>query len=37
MGNITTYIDQFGYIVLFIALMLEMIAIPLPGEVLHGL
>lgn len=34
MGNITAYIDQFGYIVLFIALMLEMIAFPLPGEVL---
>src|SRR4051812_6542684 len=36
MGNITAYIDQFGYIVLFIALMLEMIAFPLPGEVLMG-
>ncbi|WP_245645051.1 VTT domain-containing protein [Peribacillus loiseleuriae] len=36
MGNITTYIDQFGYIVLFIALMLEMIAFPLPGEVFMG-
>jgi membrane protein DedA with SNARE-associated domain len=35
-GNITVYIDQFGYIVLFIALMLEMIAFPLPGEVLMG-
>jgi membrane protein DedA with SNARE-associated domain/membrane-associated phospholipid phosphatase len=33
-GNITHYIDQFGYIVLFFALLLEMIAIPLPGEVL---
>ena len=36
MGNITAYIDQFGYIVLFISLMLEMIAFPLPGEVLMG-
>ena len=34
MGNLTTYIDQFGYIVLFTALLLELIAIPLPGEVL---
>ena len=34
MGNLTTYIDQFGYIVLFIALMLELLALPLPGEVL---
>jgi membrane protein DedA with SNARE-associated domain len=33
-GNLTTYIDQFGYIVLFSALLLELIAIPLPGEVL---
>ncbi|WP_245602114.1 DedA family protein [Peribacillus kribbensis] len=34
MANITAYIDQFGYIVLFVALLLEMIAVPLPGEVL---
>jgi membrane protein DedA with SNARE-associated domain len=33
-GNITAYIDQFGYIVLFVSLLLEMIAIPLPGEFL---
>ena len=30
----TTYIDQYGYIVLFVALLLELIAFPLPGEVL---
>ena len=34
MGYITDYINQFGYIVLFVALMLELIAVPLPGEVL---
>lgn len=34
MGNLTTYIDQYGYIVLFLALMLELLALPLPGEVL---
>ncbi|MBU8879169.1 VTT domain-containing protein [Bacillus sp. FJAT-29790] len=34
MGNITAYIDQFGYIVLFFALLLEMIALPLPGDLL---
>lgn len=34
MSNLTTYIDQFGYIVLFFALMLELLALPLPGEVL---
>ncbi len=34
MGNITAYIDQYGYIVLFVALLLELLALPLPGEVL---
>lgn len=34
MSNLTTYIDQFGYIVLFFALMLELLALPLPGEVI---
>ncbi|MGE7694577.1 VTT domain-containing protein [Lysinibacillus sp. NPDC094177] len=34
MGDVTAYIDQFGYIVLFIALLLELLALPLPGEVL---
>ena len=34
MGNFTAYMDQFGYIVLFAALLLELIALPLPGEVL---
>ncbi|WP_066073794.1 DedA family protein [Neobacillus soli] len=34
MGHITDYINQFGYIVLFVALLLELIALPLPGEVL---
>ncbi|MFZ7943863.1 VTT domain-containing protein [Neobacillus sp. 19] len=36
MGNLTAYIDQFGYIVLFAALLLELLALPLPGEVLMG-
>lgn len=34
MGNITSYIDQYGYMVLFVALLLELLAFPLPGEVL---
>ncbi|KMY54124.1 alkaline phosphatase [Bacillus sp. FJAT-27231] len=34
MGNLTGYVDQFGYIVLFAALLLEMLAVPLPGEFL---
>ena len=34
MGNFTAYMDQFGYIVLFASLLLELIALPLPGEVL---
>ena len=34
MGNLTAYLDQFGYIVLFFALLLELLALPFPGEVL---
>lgn len=34
MGFVTTWIDQYGYMVLFFALMLELIALPVPGEVL---
>ncbi|KAA0956384.1 phosphatase PAP2 family protein [Planococcus sp. ANT_H30] len=34
MGNLTDYIEQYGYIVLFGALLLELIAFPIPGEVL---
>lgn len=34
MTNLTAYIDQYGYLVLFGALLLELIAVPLPGEVL---
>ncbi|MEH7352771.1 VTT domain-containing protein [Neobacillus drentensis] len=34
MSNYTAYIDQYGYIVLFAALFLELIALPLPGEIL---
>ncbi|MCF6093028.1 VTT domain-containing protein [Microaerobacter geothermalis] len=34
MEFITTWVDQYGYYVLFFALMLELIALPLPGEVL---
>jgi membrane protein DedA with SNARE-associated domain len=32
--SITSYLDQYGYIVLFVALLLEMIALPVPGEIL---
>ncbi|UJZ87797.1 VTT domain-containing protein [Heyndrickxia coagulans] len=32
--SVTSYVDQYGYIVLLLALLLEMIAVPLPGEVL---
>lgn len=32
--HLTTWVDQYGYIVLFLALTLELIAFPLPGEVL---
>lgn len=32
--SVTSYVDQYGYIVLLLALLLEMIAFPLPGEVL---
>ncbi|MCM3023133.1 VTT domain-containing protein [Heyndrickxia ginsengihumi] len=34
MISITSYADQYGYIVLMLALLLEMIALPVPGEVL---
>ncbi|WP_312472075.1 VTT domain-containing protein [Neobacillus sp.] len=34
MGDITSYVDQYGYIVLFIALTLELLALPLPGELI---
>ncbi len=30
------YLEQYGYLVLFISLMLELIALPLPGELLMG-
>lgn len=33
MDFITTYIDQYGYLVLFLTLLLELLALPLPGEV----
>jgi len=33
LSNLTAYIDQYGYVVLFAALLLELIALPLPGEV----
>ncbi|MHC0035688.1 VTT domain-containing protein [Pseudoneobacillus sp. C159] len=32
--NLTPYLDQYGYIILFFALMLELIALPMPGEIL---
>ncbi|EMF47866.1 Alkaline phosphatase like protein [Planococcus halocryophilus Or1] len=34
MENIIAYLEQYGYIVLFGALLLELIAFPIPGEVL---
>ncbi|WP_377520270.1 VTT domain-containing protein [Priestia megaterium] len=36
MDFMTSYINQYGYIVLFLALMLELLALPLPGELLMG-
>ncbi|MCJ7986789.1 hypothetical protein MUB16_27160 [Priestia sp. OVL9] len=32
MDFITSYINQYGYIVLLLALMLELLALPLPGS-----
>jgi membrane protein DedA with SNARE-associated domain/membrane-associated phospholipid phosphatase len=34
MGHLQTWLDHYGYFVLSIALALEMLALPLPGEVL---
>jgi len=34
MGSITELLNQYGYIVLYISLLLELIALPLPGEAL---
>lgn len=34
METIISYIDQYGYIVLFLYLMLDLIALPLPGQTL---
>lgn len=34
LGDLTIFLEQYGYIVLFVALLLELIAFPLPGEVL---
>lgn len=34
MGVITSYVDQYGYVLLFIALLLELLALPLPGELI---
>ena len=34
MGNVILLLNQYGYIVLFVALTLELIAFPLPGELL---
>ncbi|MDR4887784.1 bifunctional DedA family/phosphatase PAP2 family protein [Fredinandcohnia sp. QZ13] len=36
MDFITTYLDQHGYLVLFFALLLELLALPIPGEVVMG-
>ncbi|MEH7251340.1 VTT domain-containing protein [Neobacillus niacini] len=32
MSSITSYLDQYGYVLLFIVLTLELLALPLPGE-----
>ncbi|MFC5471091.1 VTT domain-containing protein [Cohnella suwonensis] len=34
MGFLTDLLEQYGYLVLFLSLLLEMLALPLPGEVL---
>ncbi|MGX9135630.1 DedA family protein [Rummeliibacillus sp. JY-2-4R] len=34
LGDLIVYLNHYGYVVLFVALMLELIALPLPGEVL---
>lgn len=34
MGFLTTWLEHYGYLVLFCALFLEMLALPFPGEVL---
>ena len=34
MHNINALLNHYGYIVLFVALILELIAVPLPGEIL---
>jgi len=36
MQFLTTLIEHYGYAVLFLSLMLELIALPLPGEFLMG-
>ena len=36
MNNIIELLNQYGYLVLFFSLVLELIAFPLPGEVLMG-
>ncbi|WP_010677685.1 VTT domain-containing protein [Bacillus timonensis] len=36
MDFITSYLDQHGYFVLFFALLLELLALPIPGEVVMG-
>ncbi|MFC7392052.1 VTT domain-containing protein [Scopulibacillus cellulosilyticus] len=36
MQFITTWVEHYGYIVLFISLMLELLALPLPGDFIMG-
>ncbi|WP_052947749.1 VTT domain-containing protein [Aneurinibacillus tyrosinisolvens] len=36
MGHLTIWVNQYGYSVLFFALMLELLALPFPGEALMG-
>lgn len=34
MGRLTELLDNYGYIIIFLSLFLELIALPLPGEIL---
>ena len=36
MQFLTNWIEHYGYVILFLSLMLELIALPIPGEFLMG-
>lgn len=36
MGRLTELLNSYGYIIIFGSLFLELIALPLPGEILMG-